>query len=217
MGLFASVAGQLSARAQGAEGGDGGLQVEFSTLEEAQAAAAALRAKSGDFTGLLLDQPVNLVEPDLPKPDSAAEFTVKVFTEVFESGNIGAIPQAIGYSIGEFQDAFGQSVEEGTLPWDQIGLVFLVFVVLANSTTVIFPFLEEALAPDEAPVTSYPTRVAKADMELRLPPRREKPQESPREEARRIRKEGLISPPEKPAAKEDDLSLPPRDPVVRDD
>ncbi|CAE8674753.1 unnamed protein product, partial [Polarella glacialis] len=161
MGLFASVAGQLSARAQGAEGGDGGLQVEFSTLEEAQAAAAALRAKSGDFTGLLLDQPVNLVEPDLPKPDSAAEFTVKVFTEVFESGNIGAIPQAIGYSIGEFQDAFGQSVEEGTLPWDQIGLVFLVFVVLANSTTVIFPFLEEALAPDEAPVTSYPTRVAK--------------------------------------------------------
>ncbi|CAE8629757.1 unnamed protein product [Polarella glacialis] len=99
MGLFASVAGQLSARAQGAEGGDGGLQVEFSTLEEAQAAAAALRAKSGDFTGLLLDQPVNLVEPDLPKPDSAAEFTVKVFTEVFESGNIGAIPQAIGYVL----------------------------------------------------------------------------------------------------------------------
>lgn len=147
--------------------------------EELAQAAATISPDAEDYVPLYA-----------PKLDEANPIRLSDFVS---EGSEGLAQGKVEYGVSAFGDVFAElfdratkSLEEGEIPWDAIGAVFLGTALVANSITFLWPILEdglaeltgskekekeERLARQRAAAAAEMRRKAARDVDLTLPPR----------------------------------------------
>jgi len=138
---------------------------------------------------------VPLTPPVIEEPNAIkiSEFLTEASGGI-SNGKVDYGLNAFGDVFAELSDRASKSIEEGDIPWEAIGAVFLILVVLANSGALLGPIFEEALsgtseeeemaerqrAAAAAAAAAAKRRQASQDVDLNLPPR---PSEELKEES----------------------------------
>eukprot|EP00913_Durusdinium_trenchii_P000733 g684.t1 len=113
----------------------------YATAEEAKAAAEKLKAAGVQAN--LLEEPIDIRPPVVPKD---AEPSAMALDAIFQ-GDIGSAFNIISDIIAEAQAA----IEEDGIPWEQVGPFFLGVVLLANVAQFVYPLMEEAMEARSSP------------------------------------------------------------------
>ncbi|CAK9086218.1 Hypothetical protein SCF082_LOCUS40790 [Durusdinium trenchii] len=150
----------------------------YATAEEAKAAAEKLKAAGVQAN--LLEEPIDIRPPVVPKdaePSAMVRDLVKEALDAIFQGDIGSAFNIISDIIAEAQAA----IEEDGIPWEQVGPFFLGVVLLANVAQFVYPLMEEAMEEDDYDRLPMPSdlpsgqrrapRIVQEEVDLKLPPK----------------------------------------------